>query len=303
MKFKYYIVLMSVFLMSSCSKDLELSGGAPEFDVSTQAASYKVGEEIEFQLKGNPGIISFYSGEVSNDYKYKEGRVLTPGNISLSFTSSVSLGAQQNQFTVLASSNFNGKYHIDDIKAATWTDITNRFSLATSATYISSGVKGINDLVVEGKPLYIVFKYIMDPLKVGAGRTWGVRAFSMVSETEIGPVSLADQVTGWSLHYFGPKEEVGRSSIAATTITLRANANPPAVYTEDWCISKPINVGKIDLGPDRPIPVKGNSDAKLDNYTYTYTKPGVYKVYFVASNTNIEESKKVIKEMEITITP
>ncbi len=303
MKLNYYMLLLTVLLISACSKEIELSGGTPDFEVSTAAASYKVGEEVEFLLKGNPGLISFYSGEVGKHYQFKEGRIVKPGKTTLSFTSSVSTGAQQNQFSVLASTNFNGKYTIDDIKAATWTDITSRFALATSATYLSSGTKEINDLIVEGKPLYIVFKYVMDPLKPGAGRSWGVREFTVVTGTEIGPVTLADQVTGWSLHYFGPKEETGRSSITTSTITLRANAESPAVYTEDWCISKPINVGAIDMGPDRPVAVKGNSDVKLDRYTYTYSEPGVYKVHFVAANANIQSSKQVVKELEIKITP
>ncbi len=41
----------------------------------------------------------------------------------------------------------------------------------------------------------------------------------------------------------------------------------------------------------------------FDSYTYKFTKPGVYKVYFIAANANINESREVIRQIDITIEP
>lgn len=46
---------------------------------------------------------------------------------------------------------------------------------------------------------------------------------------------------------------------------------------------------------------KGNADAVMQSYSYSYAKPGIYHVYFVAQNTNIDQSIEVIQDMEITI--
>jgi hypothetical protein len=43
--------------------------------------------------------------------------------------------------------------------------------------------------------------------------------------------------------------------------------------------------------------------AKPAIYTYTYKTPGTYKAYFVASNNSIDETKQMVKEVDVTITP
>src|SRR5690606_2891078 len=72
---------------------------------------------------------------------------------------------------------------------------------------------------------------------------------------------------------------------------------------EHWVISKPIILNQVDLGPDRSIPLKGISNSKLEEYKYTYSEPGTYQAHFVASNTNIDDSKEVVKVITLTITP
>jgi hypothetical protein len=74
--------------------------------------------------------------------------------------------------------------------------------------------------------------------------------------------------------------------------------------SENWAVSAPISVGKVDLGRDWAIPVtSGIYLTQPDVFNYTYKKPGTYKAVFVASNNTIDESKQVVKEMTITITP
>jgi hypothetical protein len=74
--------------------------------------------------------------------------------------------------------------------------------------------------------------------------------------------------------------------------------------SENWAVSAPVTLDKINLGNDKPVAVRSSVyAAKPDEYAYTYKTPGTYKAYFVGSNNTIDESKQVVKEIEITITP
>lgn len=293
----YLVVLLMLLGFAGCKKTVEIT--TPEFEVTTEKKTYAVGEEVKFLLNGDPGMISFYSGEPGSDYAYMEGRILSVDQLNMSFNTSMSFGTQLGQYSVLASTDFNGKYDITNVKAATWKDITSRFALATNATYVSSGIKNVSDLIVEGKPLYIVLRYIDDPAKPGTANNWLTQNFLLQSSTVLGTKTLLD-LTGWTILYEGPKEPA-RSSVSTATITLRGNAIAPRVYTEDWCISKAVETGKVDMGPDRPVPIKTYRDAKLDSFTYKYAKAGVYKVYFVGYNANIYGSQSVTRSVEITV--
>ncbi len=310
MKLRYSAILAGLLVLaSSCNEKFELAGGTPDFQVKTTATTFKVGEDVTFSFEGNAGLISFYSGEVLNDYAFKDGRTVAAGQVNLSFTSGVTGGTQTNQFSVVASSDFDGNYaDFTRVQAATWTDITNRFLLGTNATFLASGSKDITDLVVAGKPLYLAYRYVTKPQLVsGDARTWMVQNFLLTSNTTIGALTLSNMLnTGFRIvNQINDTTIVPRSSISASRVTLLGNAysagNDP--LHEIWAISKPINAGEIDLGPDRPLSLKGNSDPRLESYTYKFTNPGIYKVYFIAANANINESREVIRQIDITIEP
>ena len=71
---------------------------------------------------------------------------------------------------------------------------------------------------------------------------------------------------------------------------------------EVWAVSREFKLDETDNGPDKPISIKGNVDPRLTEYSYYYEKPGVYKVYFVATNANVSESRQVVRALEITVT-
>ena len=75
MKIKYFNLLLGVLLMVSCNKQL-VKLDTPDFDVKTDALTYKAGQPINFNLTGNAHVISFYSGETLKDYAFKGGRII-----------------------------------------------------------------------------------------------------------------------------------------------------------------------------------------------------------------------------------
>jgi hypothetical protein len=78
--------------------------------------------------------------------------------------------------------------------------------------------------------------------------------------------------------------------------------NDPA--SETWAVSAPINFTSVNLGPDYSTGIKiGIAASTLISYPYTYALPGTYKAVFVGFNASIDESKTVVKEISLTITP
>ncbi len=355
MKILNYIAGLSLLLLMACDGDLPVRN-VPSFDVTTAASTFKVGQEVVFKITGEADVIGFYSGQMYNDYDFRDGRVMqfNPQGANLSFTSSVQNGTQANQLAVLASSDFNGNYgSLANVKTATWTDITSRFTLGTSATFLASTNKSISDLVVTGKPLYIAFKYVTKPQATnGLSRTWMIQGFNVTSSTLVSNVNPVLQDQPYAAFRIVQEDSVNtpaRSLVTSTRVTLLGNvykdpkdpifdpANPiydpknpiydptsvlydrtavrPTYVPYDaasqyndasreiWAISKPIATDKVDLGPDWAIPVRGIRNPKAVEYRFTYTTPGTYKVYFVASNNTKDETRQVVKELSLTIAP
>lgn len=313
MKNIWLYTCMVSFLFIACKKEVERS--APHFEVTTESSIYAVNEEVEFKFSGDADLISFYSGEVLSDYAFKDGRIVEQGELALSFQTNVQFGTQENQLSLLASTDFNGKYQfVGGIDDATWIDLTPLITLATGTTYVKSSDPPIDlsEIVVDGKPLYLAFKYTVKDQRTtanggyGVGRTWRVQDFLLTSETSLGLLTLGNLLTsGFQLVDMKPDIAPARSVLSPTTLSMVAHDrtlnNSETVESENWAITKGFEVGTQDLGPDRPVPIKGVIDAPMKSYTYTYTKPGKYRVYFVASNTNIYNSYEIVRSVDIEI--
>ena len=230
MKFKYYNMLLGVLLIASCNKGIEVA--VPDFDVTTEATTYKAGQEIIFKIKGGDAhIISFYSGTTLNDFAFKDGRTIDVrgAGATMAFQSSVQLGTQANQLSVMASIDFNGDYSsLAKVKTATWTDITSKFKLGTNATLLASGTQDITDLLVAGKPIYFAFKYVTKPQATnGLASTWYIQSFAIVSKALLDnaiALNFTDQVyAGFRIIDQEPVNAPVRSSITNTRVTLLGN--------------------------------------------------------------------------------
>jgi len=193
MKLQYYLFAICLTLIfSSCEKKVEVA--EPDFNVSASTLTVKAGVPVNFSFQGKAGLISFYSGEAGKEFQYRSGRTFDAGLLKLSFTSGVQLGTQANQLSVLASSDFNGNYSdYASISTATWINITSRFALGTTTTFLASGVKDISDVRTPGKPLYIAYKYLNRPQAAnGSARTWMIQGFSLTGESPMGALVIAD---------------------------------------------------------------------------------------------------------------
>lgn len=350
-------MVAAVLIMASCEKPT-LDAEAPVFDVTAEKTTVKAGDVVKFKISGGETQnISFYSGELLKQYDSNTGRVVDVAGqgATLAFTSSVQLGTQANQVSLLASTNFNGDYSsVAKVKAATWVDITSRFKLGTSTAFLASGTVDVSDLIVAGKPIYFAFRYNTKAQATnGIARQWFIQTFTLNSKKLLDnklTITIADQAgTGFRIVDDLKDKAPALSSVTATRLTLRGNTylyaglpqfdpnnpiydpknpiydprdpayQPSAVYkpfvpfdpaspyndpeSEHWAVSKGITIDKVDFGPDWSTAIKGLTSPVLSEYRYTYDIAGTYKAVFVASNGNIDQLKKVTKEITITVTP
>ncbi|WP_026904197.1 DUF5017 domain-containing protein [Pedobacter glucosidilyticus] len=121
----------------------------------------------------------------------------------LSFSSSVRFGKQENQLSVLVSTDFNGEYTEESVKKASWVSIANDIKLATSEEIVQSGEIDLQAIVKGKKTYYIAFKYTGNESTEGkpTQRTWTVNQVKIGSQdlTSFNIVNSAinDEKTGW----------------------------------------------------------------------------------------------------------
>ncbi|WP_113661155.1 DUF5017 domain-containing protein [Pedobacter nanyangensis] len=292
------------FCLASCDKEKTLS--EPVFEVKANASTYKVGDRVQFNLTGNPDIVSFYSGEVGNDYNYVQGRVM-PATSALSFTTRVLAAGQTNQFEVLASSDFNGIYTLENVQAATWVPLNSRINLATANTEVNAGTVSVNDALSKGKAIYIGFRY-KTKAKENAGNLlgarWRVTNFSFLISSAISSEEKAlSGSAGWNV-VTSSNYEANRVRITSAYLEFMGNATNTSVDTEGWIITYPILFdGFITYLPDKSKPIKSIGSQSVQNYTHIYQQAGTYKATFIAANANTEGSKQIKREITLNIIP
>ena len=290
------------------------------FDVSLDATTFKVGDPVTFKFKGgDANQISFYSGEVGNDYEYRnKNRIDQIKKVFFSFqTHNVPVG-QVVYPDVMVSTDFNGIYDYDNVaNKATWTPISHLFTWGANGPWQTmwtpSGNREITEYLEQGKPFYIAYRVKSDVYTATSApsRNWRTNGHSLIAETIKGDyLSLANYAgMSWKLvdKYLAPTEMTQSSSVVSSSIMLLGyyNSSSPR-YRQDaevWGVSKKFESGEINLGSEGSVSLKQYIDLPLENYTHYYENPGVYKVVFLASNSTISSTTQVIKELEITITP
>ena len=182
-----YLLLFSAFavLTTGCRKNLDDVDDV-HFDVSLEAETFKVGEPVRFHFSGNPDFIIFYSGEKGNDYAYKDTDRITDSEMTFSFSTTTTAGTAGNpnpsHVPVCYSTDFSGEYTEEAVRAATWIDITDRFTMPTDTgiTALLSGDVNVTEYFSDPEtPLYFSFHWVVEPYDAAIknGRTqWNIQA-------------------------------------------------------------------------------------------------------------------------------
>lgn len=307
MRINYFIVLASLFLLQSCSKDLKLD--EVSFNVTADSTSYNLGSKTTFNFTGKPDFISFYSGEIGQRYEFKD-RDTANGTPLLSFTSQINTGTQPNTLKLMISSNLNGTVDSTSISNASWTDISDRALFATNTTARVSGTINLSDFAALNKPVYIAFKY-----NAAAGaiqNRWTLTRFSLRNFLSDGTSYVIDSVptvtaatnygNATNLPLWVGQRTAGTTSVLDVRATMIvAGATTAAAATsavEAWIVTGPVNLKAVT--PDAGIVIQ-NIASSVPFTTYTYSKSGTFEAVFVGSNINVNKESSVPRKLTVTI--
>lgn len=181
-----------VALLSACENNDQIV--APDFTVTTEKTTFKVGDTVQFNFTGKTNVLTFYSGELGFNYASKD-RFTSEGIVKLVFQSAMQQGptppaASPDVMSLMISTDLAG-YDAESIGKATWTDITSRntkWPTALTTSFTSSDAIDISDFNTA-KKVNIAFKFVGKPNPTFAQRKWQIRDLTVNSTLADGTVT------------------------------------------------------------------------------------------------------------------
>lgn len=304
--------MLVCLLLGACKKETKVD--APNFDVVVPKLTHKVGEEVDFNITGNPNTITFYSGERGNGYDFKDKERVYQTSTSLSFIAAKYAGNNTNCATLKYSTNFNGTYDIASVRQATWTDISSRFNIpninGSSAIFEPSGNSDISSLFPDANtPIYFAWFFTT---QANSNRTrFQVQNFQLTGIVENEPDLNTVKYDFASCNFkmikgegFLTQDDASTTPRVTATAIIWDGVYATTSFKEGWAVTDPMyKVTEVKLPPDRGVAIKSTLEGALTNYSYKFSKPGTYTVTFVAANTNVYDTKETVKQIQITIEP
>ncbi|MGI6074530.1 MAG: DUF5017 domain-containing protein [Fermentimonas sp.] len=325
MKIRYYFL---VFIITNCffSCEKEFYQNV-DFDVkvlsehivSTIGDTIVVNSNtpITFNFIGEqPDLITFFSGEKTHEFDKKDLYEIPIEEIEsseLSFIHLPKYGVIEGTLRVFLSTDFNGLLLNDKSKDSTeivshkWMDVTEKCNLSKISKLEQKTVLSIKEYL--GNKLTIAFQYITDQneklqptheilgLEIVNKLSNGDEVVIKTMEMGFSPIDLFELVNPyvsgnksglWNLARI--KENPSMMRIELSQIGAPLN--------NDWLISKPLKLNKRLA--DKGTGIK-NTTVSLDNFDYTFVKPGVYKTTFVARNYNYKNFKEEIRVLHLKV--
>lgn len=298
-------VLCSLF---SCNKNTPgYTDSAYFFDAGVANAVVNVSDTALFTMSGNPDVISFFSGDMGNNYENRNRTVLTGGLLKVKFETRVG-NKPADTLEVLISNDFNGVYDSANVANATWRRMTDKFNfpLPTTplGTFIPSGMPGayfteITDSVIAGQPFYFAFRY---DINKNNNIEWSVSKLGMYNlfGNGIPTATVIDSNSNNSGNFAAVKMgETNNRWSKTSTLYKFLNSNSSKIGASHWYISRPLNPNAVT--PDLPTVIKNISQSPLASFKYKYKQPGTYKAVFVAAYTRLNFEKLFVKEITIVV--
>lgn len=293
----FALVAMSI----SCTKDVLVS--EVDFDVEVENNAVLAGDPVKFTFTGTADLITFYSGERGSEYAYRD-RVTAEGQPTFEFISVQQNELEDQTLQVVVSADFNGVYDEESVRAATWTDITSRTTLASNVNPVHSGSIDLSDFKPEidpeseseSHPVFIGFKY----LAATPGQlqpSWSITDLMIENQladgTKVTVATLSDLAWG-TVNVAGSQAwtyNASRLQLSGGT----AGSDP----NEDWIISQPLQLNRVKRA--HGISVKSNPIATQYDFEYTFDTPGTYVAIFEALNLTKWDRKSRVIELVITV--
>lgn len=290
--------ILSAFLLTSALASCSDEAPRATMSVSLESTTVKAGEPACFLIDSDADNIVFYSGEPGHEYNLRDRR-FADNDLMVDFVSYTdqSTGIHPN-FQLLVSSDFNGIYDPDNVAAATWTDVTDLFTLPEkTGQNTPSGSVNLKEYAGDDNEslIYFAFRYY-DLDGVAVKNRWVVRSISINKVSpEGGIATIADiKTAGW--------QNVIMSGTAQWTLPgsqLLAAGNTSTNDKDMWAVSAGFNIHTSE--PSTGIVLK-NLATQLDRYTYTYETPGSYEAVFASSSVWYNSENSAVTSVTVTVT-
>ncbi len=286
-----------------------------DISVSTDKDTYAAGESVVFRFSGNADNIVFYSGEPGHVFDRKSAHFAdNPLKVKFRTATDGTLvsGRPDNNFQFLVSTDFNGVFDAEDVKAATWNDFTEDFGVATEGGLVNTDSKELDLKTllpetsgVDDPAFYLAFRYFDRDPDAPVKNRWVVRTYSVKSiGTDGEETVLADksQTMGWTTVSLG--SDMGEEklwSIGATQVMAEGQKNTTVAIKgkDEWLISKAFHPNLVSPDSGEVISFISISPS---SYSYTFEKAGVYEVVFDCSSVWYNGSAAKVLRKTITIT-
>lgn len=324
MRLSFIFPIAAAAVLCACGDSVEPA----DFTVDAPAGlNVAAGETVRFVFGGNPDYITFFSGESGNDYAASNRYEADIAGLELS----CGMRQQYNDAEYLyrqlvyvyVSADFSGDYSADGLNSATWIPLTGMGAnslpapVAVSASPVSCS--GSIDLAMYAgcdKPFYIAFLYNAPgradiPAANGGGRYTArprvdVTDLRLTKRLADGSVEILDNAAT----QFGMRAVYERSYKESNfRVTddgmlfqpVQAIIDPLTGHEPDervWMVSARIDPRKVS--PDRGLAIK-SVEGRLNFYEHVYKEPGDYTATFVATNANLWDSKRSVKQLSVTV--
>lgn len=232
----------------------------------------KAGEPVTFSMIGNnAGNVVFYSGESGHNFDFRE-RFYADNDMVVNFSTWVRYEVDQ-LLKFKISTDFDGVYKKENVEAANWTDLSDKFVFSTGADKTLSGEVSLKEAAGDdpNARIFVAFQHEDKEEVVEKRNDWIVRTFEMdLISPEGFRSNLAKMATkDWwtAVDCLNPSRN-WTVTLQQLVLTGGANKTP----NNDWVISKPVYLRKG--APDAGVSL-GNVTTK--EYAYTYNTPGTYK--------------------------
>lgn len=303
---KYFIlfIVSIAIIFSSCKRDVP--GYTDEnyyFNVQLPDTLITTAEKAHFLLFSNPDVISFYPGDSSHNYDYRDRTYAEGGRIKLKFNSKVTTTADT--LDLMLSTDYSGNNDSASIVNAHWKKLSSLFVFPNGNTLsVVNDSTDITDSTILGQPFYLAFKYTNQKPKY---ITWTINNVGLFNVFANGTApSTMIKLTnirsgGYSAISINgsPKLlwKIPTTSSGSLTLT-NSTTGGYAIGTEAWLVS---GVQKASVNPDQPIIIKNITQSPVDSYDYQYTKSGTYKATFVASYSRLNYEKTFVKQITVIV--
>lgn len=283
--------------------------------------TYRVGEEVRFNINGNSDFIYFFSGEVGSQYEYRERTTIDLEDLE-TCTLVIEYQARYGYagaLGVYASKTFQGLEGDNAMADLATMQVLQgamdadgnipgweRLPYAEGASTVTTTQE--YDITDYADNFCLAFHWDTKDHTVTQRTYWiniylktKFRGYDEVTlrGTDMGLTSICMNTDYISDPYY---RDNGNGTVRFTggydIIMQGVGADVLPYALDSWVVTKPQPLNRI--APDKGYSVKAMAD-DISQFSYTYSKPGTYKCSFVITNANYQGSNRKVQDITVNV--